>query len=82
MLTMFQVLTQDDWRYEINDPIMKKEGYFVSFFFILFMIIMFYTFLNIFLGIFVSYYSNSKIKKNMDYDYKNDDHIIIEFSIQ
>lgn len=75
LLTMFQVLTQDDWRFEINDPIMKKEGYYVSFFFVFFMIVMFYTFLNIFLGIFVSYYSNTNIKKNMDYDYKHDDHL-------
>ena len=75
MLSMFQVLTQDDWRFEISDPIMKREGFATCFFFLIFMIVMFYTFLNIFLGIFVAYYSNPHIKKNMDYDYQHDDYL-------
>lgn len=75
MLSMFQVLTQDDWRYEISDPIMKRLGFASCFFFLIFMIVMFYTFLNIFLGIFVAYYSNPNIKKNMDYDFQNDDYL-------
>ena len=75
MLSMFQVLTQDDWRYEISDPIMKHEGFASCFFFLIFMIVMFYTFLNIFLGIFVAYYSNPNIKKNMDYDFQTDDYL-------
>jgi len=75
MLSMFQVLTQDDWRFEISDPIMKRQGFASCFFFLIFMIVMFYTFLNIFLGIFVAYYSNPLIKKNMDYDYQCDDYL-------
>lgn len=75
MLSMFQVLTQDDWRYQISDPIMKILGFGSCFFFLIFMVVMFYTFLNIFLGIFVAYYSNPKIKKNMDYDFQYDDYL-------
>ena len=43
-----------------------------SFFFTAFILLMFYTFLNIFLGIFVTYYSSPHLKKNMNYSYADD----------